>query len=143
MERKDRFSPDIEPQIELIGEFINSSLWDELRSFIEGTYEVQPSIEYSKCSLETGWNVKYKKGSRSICTVYPQENSFTCLVTIGRKEADEAELLLPSLSKYVQEVYSNAGSLNGARWLMINVTDDNILEDVKRLILVRVKPKMK
>ena len=65
MERKDRFSPDIEPQIELIGEFINSSLWDELRSFIEGTYEVQPSIEYSKCSLETGWNVKYKKGSRS------------------------------------------------------------------------------
>ena len=60
MERKDRFSPDIEPQIELIGEFINSPLWDELRSFIEGTYEVQPSIEYSKCSLETGWNVKYK-----------------------------------------------------------------------------------
>ena len=143
MERKDRFSPDIQPQIELIGEFINSSLWDELRSFIEGTYEVQPSIEYSKCYLESGWNVKYKKGSRSICTIYPRESSFTCLVTIGRKEADEAELLLPSLSNYVQEVYSTAGSLNGARWLMINVTDESILEDVKRLILIRVKPKKK
>ena len=31
--------------------------------------------------------------------------------------------------------------MNGARWLMIRVTDAQVLEDVKKLIRLRVAPK--
>ena len=44
IERESIFRPEIDTQIELIVEFINRSMCDELRIFIEVTYEVQPSI---------------------------------------------------------------------------------------------------
>jgi putative component of membrane protein insertase Oxa1/YidC/SpoIIIJ protein YidD len=49
--------------------------------------------------------------------------------------------LLPLCSEYLRELYTRAGALNGARWLMIRVTDPRILADVKSLIRLRVMPK--
>ena len=60
------------------------------------------------------------------------------MISIGRREEQEAELLLPSCSAYLQKLYREAGGVNGSRWLMIDVTSGEILEDVKRLIQLRV-----
>ncbi|MPM45784.1 hypothetical protein SDC9_92476 [bioreactor metagenome] len=92
--------------------------------------------------MEPGWNVKYKKSSRSICTLYPKENHFTCLISIGIKEAVETELIMQSFDLYLMELYQNTKPFNGSRWLMIDVTSQEILENVKTLINIRVKPKI-
>lgn len=134
------FTEGIQPDLEQIAAYIGNPLWEQLINFIEDTYNVSPSVEYSKCSEAKGWNVKYKKSSKSLCTLYPDSGCFTALVTIGKAQAEEAELILPSCTDYVQDVYKNAGGLNGARWLMIKVTSQGILDDVKRLIQTRVKP---
>lgn len=134
------FTEGIQPELEQIAAYIGNPLWEQLRYFIEDSYKVSPSVEYSKCSEAKGWNVKYKKSSKSLCTLYPDSGCFTALVTIGKALAEEAELILPSCTDYVQNVYKNAAGLNGARWLMIKVTSKDILDDVKRLIQVRVKP---
>lgn len=96
---------------------------------------------YSKCSAQPGWNIKYQKSGKSLCTLYPMEGYFIALVVIGEKERPQAELLMPALTPYTQEIYHNAGGLNGARWLMLNVTAEDVLQDVKSLIMLRVKPK--
>ncbi|MDF2676148.1 MAG: hypothetical protein K0Q97_441 [Bacillota bacterium] len=127
------------PSTNDISEYINNPLWNELTEFIEKTYLINPQIEYSKCSAAHGWNVKYKKGSKSICTLYPNKNFYTCLVCVGSKEVVEIELLLPTFEKYIQELYRSSGSLNGTRWLMIDVTNSKILNDLKVLISIRVK----
>lgn len=123
---------------------MESSRWAALRDFIETTYGVSPVIEYSRCGSAPGWNMKYRKGSRSICTLYPDQpeaGQFTCLVVIGKKEADRAEALLPACDSGIQTLYRTAGGAGGSsRWLMIAVTSDRILEDVKALLQLRVKP---
>lgn len=129
------------PNCSDISKYVNNTLWDDLCQYIEETYKIEPSIEYSRCSMETGWNVKYKKSSRSLCTLYPKENFFTCLISIGSKESMEAEFLLSSFDPYVQELYQNTKPFNGSRWLMVDVTSPEILQNVKYLINVRVKPK--
>ena len=43
----DEFTPEVRPEMEQINNHINSPLWQELRGFIEATYGVSPSIEYS------------------------------------------------------------------------------------------------
>lgn len=125
------------PTEEEIADYINSPLWRELCGFIEQRWSSTPSVEYSRCSGAPGWNVKYKKGSRAICTLYPNDGFFTCMVSIGSKQAEEAEILLLSCTKYLQELYSNSSVFNGGRWLMIDVTSPEILDDVKELIEVR------
>ena len=141
MKWTEKYTPAIKPEIGQIGEYINNPLWQELCRFTEATYGVSPQIEYSVCSGAPGWNVKYKKSSRALCILYPNEGFFTCLICIGNKEQMEAELVLTVCSSYVQGLFEKAKPYNGTRWLMIDVTSNEILEDVKRLLFVRSKPK--
>ena len=129
------------PTLEQIEAFIASPLWNGLCSWAEGAYSIAPKVEYSTCSGAPGWNVKYKKSGRSLCTLYPDAGQFTALISVGAKEATEAELLLPTCSDYIRELFARTQTFNGARWLMIRVTDAVVLEDVKKLIRLRVAPK--
>ena len=83
---------------------VNSPLFESLCSYLEETYQCKPVVEFSKCSMQYGWNIKYKKGGRSLCTLYPQDGSFLALVVIGQREAGEAELLLPEESPITRAV---------------------------------------
>ncbi len=126
-----------EPALEQITRYIDSPLWQELCDFVETHYKSTPQVEYSKCSGAPGWNVKYKKSGRSLCTLYPHKGYYTSLVCMGSKDLMEAELEMSACSDYTRDMYMRAKPVNGTRWLMIDVTSGEILEDVKRLICVR------
>ena len=129
------------PTLAQIGAFIGTPRWEAFRAFVESTWDAAPLIEYSKCCGARGWNVKYKKGGRALCTLYPREGYFICLVSVGAREEPEAEAMLGGMSAPVQSLYQNAKPFNGARWLMIEVVSDAVLEDAKRLVLLRARPK--
>ena len=143
MEWREVFGKENKPGFASISEYVDNPCWEELCTFIEDTYQVQPSIEYSVCSMAPGWNVKYKKSRRSLCTLYPNRKYFTCLLTIGRKEAPEAELILNACTDYLQELYEKTTVFNGARWLMIDVYTEDVLKDVLELLCVRAHPPKK
>ncbi len=141
MEWNELYGKGVRPDLTAIADYIGNPLWEQLCEHLERTYGVSPAVEHSICSGAPGWNLKYKKSSRALCTLYPAQGFFTCLVSVGSKEAMEAELLLPSCTDYLQELYRNTRVYNGGRWLMIAVTSTEILEDVKLLIDLRVKKK--
>ena len=143
MEWSNLYDMNHQPDLEQIDAFVHSDCWNRLRKYLEDTYQVSPKIEYSRCSGKPGWNVKYRKSSRALCTLYPDDGFFTCMVSIGTKEASETELLLNTCTAYVQNLYARADVFNGGRWLMIDVTDEQILMDVKELIQTRVKVRKK
>ncbi len=62
------FDADHIPSDEGIREYLGEvkSIWDELTAYSEEAYQVKPQIAYSKCSLQPGWNVEYKKSSKSL-----------------------------------------------------------------------------
>jgi hypothetical protein len=133
------------PTFENIEDYIGigSKLWTEIFSFIEKTYQIKPKMAYSKCAMQPGWNVKFIKGSKSLCTLYPMEGYFIALVVVGSKEENEVEFALNTFSSYMQELYKKTPYSCGGRWLMIETRDKDIVNDIKRLINIRVKPKVK
>jgi hypothetical protein len=139
----ERYAKTDEPALTQIAEYIGSPLWRELCGFVETSYGTLPKVEYSTCTGAPGWNVKYRAGGRALCTLYPHEGFFTCLICIGAKEAMEAELILTVCCAYTQELFQKSRPVNDTRWLMLDVTSEDVLEDVKRLLYVRVKPKQK
>ena len=66
------YPADRQPDMEEIDSFIGSPYWKSLCTYVERNYLVTPRIEFSRCTMQTGWNVKYKKSSRAICTLYPE-----------------------------------------------------------------------
>lgn len=125
------------PTWEQVTEYIGNPLWAEFNSRIQAAYQVKPCMEYSLCSMQAGWNIKYKKGGKSLCTLYPMEGYFIALVVAGSHELTEAELLMPLCSDYVQTVFKNTKTGNGQKWLMLEVRDSEIMEDVFHLIDLR------
>lgn len=130
------------PTLEEIGDFVKNPLFTEFCAEIQEKHKAKPQIEYSKCSWEPGWNVKFKKSGKSLCTLYPRELYFTVLVVVGAKEKEAVELLLPDCTAELQEIYHQTEEGNGQRWLMIDLEDaGDMYQDVLRLIEIRRKIK--
>lgn len=125
------------PTWEQVAEYIGNPLWTDFNERIQSAFRVKPCMEYSRCSMQAGWNVKYRKGGKALCTLYPMEGYFIALVVVGPREMAEAELLVPLCSDYVQTVFQNTRTMNGQKWLMLDVRNQETMEDVFRLIHLR------
>jgi len=134
------YPKDREPTLAQMDAFVASPLWQETRTYLQNTYKATPKLVHSGCTWQPGWNAKYQKGGRSLCTLYPMEGFFLALVVIGEKEKDEVELKLPMLSPYTQSLYTNTAGSMGAKWLMMAITSEEILRDLKVVVAARRKP---
>jgi len=130
-----------EPLDNQIKEFVATPLWDDLANHLQQTYKVGPKLFYSRCSMQKGfwkgWNVKYKKGGKALCTLYPKHGYFIALIAVGAKEIVEADLLIPLCDEYTQNLYSQTEFGTVGKSLALEVTSENILRDVKNLIALR------
>lgn len=113
--------------------------WREMISFVEGDFKAKPQIAYSVCSGKPGWNVKYKKSGKALCTLYPEREGFVTLVVLGQGDRAAFDLNRGDYCSYITELYDKATLFNGTKWLMISVTDESIFGDVKKLINMKVK----
>ena len=127
--------------MEDVADYVANPLWDAFIRFVDEAYGAQPRIEYSRCGAAPGWNVKYKARGRALCTVYPHDGFFICMVSVGSKEKPEAEGLLPVCDPYVRALYERSADSSMGRWLMIEVTSEAILRDAEALMMLRAAPK--
>lgn len=126
------------PTLEEIGEYIKNPVFLQFCLDIEVKYKCKEKIEFSSCSWEKGWNVKFKKAGKSLCTIYPREGYFTILIVIGSAERKSAEAVLPECTGELREIYQQTKEGNGQRWLMIDLEDkEEMYRDVLRLIEIR------
>lgn len=139
----DKTNGTLKPSLATISTYVKSPLFDSLCKHVETEYQSRPVLEYSRCSLQYGWNVKYKKAGRTLCTLYPMEGYYIALIIIGDREQTETESRLPFFTEYLQKLYHETKPGMGQRWLMISVTDEAVLEDVKKCIAIRRGEKKK
>ena len=129
---------DTRPTLEELAEYVGNPLFPRFCREIKDTYQCRETIEYSRCGLEPGWNVKFKKSGKALCTLYLREGFFTAMVVVGRKEKAAVEALLPSCAPALRELYRETREGNGQRWLMIDLEDEGPLyRDALRLIQLR------
>ena len=137
MNWNERYPKDQQPTLNEMEQFIGSPLWGRFCAAVEQHYGVKPVTEHSRCSGAPGWNLKYKKSGRSLCTLYPSSGYFTCLLAIGGEAAADADLAIGAFCEYTRMLYRNAIPFNGYRWMMVEVRDERILNDTLALIAIR------
>lgn len=112
-------------------------LWQEMNSFIQERYKTSPKIAYSKCSAKPGWNVKYQRSGKSLCTLYPEMDGFVVLIVITLDLVPVVEAMSGDFEEEVFETIRIAKPFNGTKWLMIQVKSGGILNNVKQLLLLK------
>ena len=135
------FPMDRKPSVEELDQYADNPLWPELRQYLKDAYGAEPRMDYSRCGLEPGWNVKFKKGSKALATVYLRPGYVTAMVSVAPKDEDAAEGVLLTCTEYTRTLDRNTASSKMGRWLMIDLTSPEVLEDLKALLALRVKPR--
>ena len=134
----DKMNSQVRPsKDDLINIVKNKAPLKKLCAFIENELSGTHQIDYSTCSMAPGWNLKYKKGSRAICTVYPEKEYCGVLITLNRDALEKFNMLGEVFSQSIRDAANTVKSLNGAKWLTVNVTDAAGFEDAKKLLLLK------
>lgn len=143
MQWYEAFGDNQQPSWQDIRNFVGKSvvLWDELNTYLSTLSGKEGDLSYSSCAAQPGWNVKYRKGGKALCTLYPMQDFFISLVVIGAKEASSVFPLITEgeLSEYVSDLFTHARAMAIGRWLMIEVRDGTILKDVQTLVSLRLQ----
>jgi len=81
------FTKEKQPSENEINDFVGpgiSALFSDLDNHLRERYKINPKFAYSNCAMDKniwrGWNIKYQKSGKSLCTIYPQQEYLLVLI---------------------------------------------------------------
>ncbi len=89
------------------------------------------------------YEYKFRKGRKTLCAFYFRDNTLGFMIIFGKGERDKVEEIRYELSSDALETYDNAETFHDGKWVMFNITDNSIIEDLKKLLYMKRKPNRK
>ncbi len=118
----------------------NFKRWAHLTEFIEAGYPGVFAPDWLFGGKKYGWGLRYKK-SKSFCMLIPERNRLVVQIVLGGEEREKTEQILHELSPSVRKKYTGATTYHDGKWLAIVADHDKILDDVKRLLVIKRRPR--
>ncbi|MBO0462147.1 MULTISPECIES: DUF3788 family protein [Enterococcus] len=80
----ENFDKETQPTEAEIKEFTDPELFSKLNEYLTEGYKIKPKYAYSNCRMDKniwrGWNIKYRKHGKILCTIYPQAGYLLVLI---------------------------------------------------------------
>ena len=130
--------PTAEEMLSFIGERAKEA-WLEIRQFLEDRYDLVPETIFY--GTKYGWTIRYRKGGKTLCSLFPEKGGFTVLIVLGKKESEKALSIRDELSSKIHKLLGNTEQLRDGRWLWIRLLTTRDTDDVKKLLQIKRKPK--
>ena len=141
-ERERMIGRNSEPTTKQILKFIGPSatkLWNDLHEFLAENYDFQRELSY--WGDKYGWTIRYRKSGKTLTAFYPENGGFTVQVILGKKEVEKFQSMRGELSADVVQLFDETKQLHDGRWLWIRQPGTGTVEDIKKLIQLKRKPK--
>ncbi len=113
--------------------------WLDIKDFLAENYDFEPIVDFG--GKKYGWGIKYRRSGKTLVSFLPEKNSFTTLLTLGKKEVEAVELIKKELTPYIREIFDNTKQYHDGRWLWLRVSKLEETSEIKRLITIKKKPR--
>jgi len=113
--------------------------WLELQAFLDTNYDLTPEIHFY--GKKYGWSVRYRKSGKTLCTLFPENGSYTVLITLGKKEREKLSDIFGTLNDIIANIIRNTTIYHDGQWLWIQVRETTEVEDIKKLIQIKKRIK--
>ncbi len=87
--------------------------------------------------------LKFRRGGKTLATVYLREGFFILLIIFGRQEREAFEAAQESFSPFVRNFYENSRTYHDGKWMFIEVRPGADVGELIRLLHIKKKPNRK
>ena len=117
---------------------VGLTYWDELLQFVREQYAPEEEFRFMY-GKKYGWAIRFQLRRKLLTSFYPTEGGLTVQINLGPDAVDQA--LEMSLGENVMNVINRATAYSEGRWLFIPVKSPQDIQDIQRLIALRVETK--
>jgi len=119
----------------------NFKRWKMVLKFIHSNYEgIFKENDWIFGGKKHGWSLRFKR-SKSFCTLIPERDHMLIVIVFGKEERSKTETILNELDDIIVKTYKEAKTYHDGKWVLINFNKDKLFEDIKKLLLLKRKPK--
>lgn len=116
-------------------------IWSEINGFIEKNYNVE--FMWDKGGKTGIYELKYRKSGKTLCALYPRQLGLRILIIFGKAEREKFENSRNEFSQCMNDFYENTHQYHDGKWLYLDLINDELIEDIKKLLLIKKKPNIK
>ena len=132
--------PSEEELKQLMGEQLYKA-WYVINNFVKDHYDMD--ILWNPGGKTGLYELKYRKSGKTFCTLYPREKGLCVLIIFGMLEREKFDNSRGDFSGDICSFYDNTHQYHDGKWLFIDVTNATVVEDIKRMLLIKKKAKVK
>ena len=102
--------------------------------------------------MEQTWNnggkkwtyeYKFRKGGKTLCAFYFKENTLGFMIVFSKDERAKIDETRNEFSTALLDIYDNTETYHDGKWVMLDICDYSLTEDIKKLLLIKRKPNRK
>ena len=106
-------------------------LWTSLRQLIEQKYNMEQMWNHG--GKKWTYEYKYRRGGKTLCALYAKEQTI-------KDERTKFESMREMFSNATQKIYDETTTFHDGKWLMFELKDTSLFNDIERLLSIKRKP---
>ena len=111
-------------------------LWKETETYVHKIYPAANG-EWNYPGPKYGWSYRIKDKKRAIIYLLPHDKYFMAAFVFGQKAYDE--IIKSDIADFIKTELSCAKVYAEGRGVRIEVKDNSIIEDIKKLVEIKLK----
>ena len=112
-----------------------SSLWLTVHEFIHENYDFERELAFY--SKNYGWTVRYRKGKKTLVSLFPEKGAFSALLVLGRAESEKVNQIREELNQNFLSVFDETEQLRDGKWMWIRILNQEDLDTLIKVIQVK------
>lgn len=113
-------------------------LWTSLHQLIEQKYNMEQMWNHG--GKKWTYKYKYRRGGKTLCALYAKEQTIGFMVILGKDERTKFESMREMFSNAAQKIYDETTTFHDGKWLMFELKDTSLFNDIERLLSIKRKP---
>lgn len=113
-------------------------LWTSLHQLIEQKYNMEQMWNHR--GKKWTYEYKYRRGGKTLCALYAKEQTIGFMVILGKDERTKFESMREMFSNAAQKIYDETTTFHDGKWLMFELKDTSLFNDIERLLSIKRKP---
>jgi hypothetical protein len=115
--------------------------WNAVCSAVDSIYEMDKL--WNDGGKKWDYEYKYRRGGKTLCSLYARENCFGVLIIFGKDERARFEASRGKYSDAIQSIYNAATTYHDGKWIMVEMDDSLLLDELMNLLIIKKKPNKK